>query len=145
MNISFRGLCIICIVALYTNACTNKSGLEAVLPQTVEWKIDNGAIQRAETVSFIHMANYNYIYATKTTTEISLATGATLVGTYSPLSANATMGLTISGTPYSNLGCEITITSNSNSRLKGTFSGTFAIVNVDTVTITGTFEDVTYN
>lgn len=145
MNISFRDLFIIFILALYTNSCKKNSGFEAVLPQSFEWSIDNGAIQRAETISFIRMANYNYIYATKGTTDIYLATSSTLVGSYSPLSANATMGLTIAGIQYSNLGCEITISSNSDSRLKGTFSGTFAIVNVDTVSISGSFEDVLYN
>ena len=145
MHISFRGLFIIFIIVLCTNGCTNKSGFEAGVAQIVEWKIDNGAIQRAETVSFLRVSSYNYIYATKGTTEINWATGSTLVGSYSPLSANATMGLSISGTQYSNLGCEITITSNSNSRLKGTFSGTFAVVNVDTISIEGTFEDVAYN
>jgi hypothetical protein len=145
MNISFGGLFIIFVVALYTNGCKKNSSIEAVPPPRVEWKIDNGATQTADTISFVRMANYNYIYAKKGTTDLYLATSSTLVGSYSPLSANATMGLTISGTQYSNLGCEITISSNSNSLLKGTFSGTFAIVNVDTVSITGTFQDVVYN
>lgn len=145
MNISFRGLFIIFIVALCTNGCEKNSGVEAVPPQRVEWSIDNGATQTAETISFIRVANYNYIYATKGTTDLYWATSSTLVSSYSPLSASATMGLTISGTQYSNLGCEITISSNSDSRLKGTFSGTFAIVNVDTISITGTFVDVGYN
>lgn len=145
MNISFRGVFIIFIVALCTNGCEKSSGVEAVPPQHVEWIIDNGTTQTAETISFIRLANYNYIYATKGTTDLYLATTSTLVGTYSPLSANGTMGLTISGTQYSNLGCEIIISSNSNSTLKGTFSGTFAIVNVDTISITGSFEDVAYN
>ena len=145
MNSSFRGLFIIFLVALCTNGCEKNNGVEAVPPQHVEWSIDNGTIQTAETISFIRVANYNYVYSTKGTTDLYWATSSTLVGTYSPLSASATMGLTISGTQYSNLGCEIIISSNSNSRLKGTFSGTFAIVNVDTISITGSFEDVAYN
>lgn len=144
VNISFRGLFIIFIVALYSNGCDKNNGVEAVPPQRLEWSIDNGTIQTAETISFISVAIYNYVYATKGTTDFYFATSSTLVGSYSPLSANGTMGLTISGTQYSNLGCEIIISSNSNSRLKGTFSGTFAIVNVDTISITGAFEDVVY-
>ena len=145
MNSSFRCLFIIFIVALCTNGCEKDSGVEAVPPQTVEWSIDNGTTQKADTISFIRVANYNYVYATKGTTKLYFATASTSVGSYSPLSANATMGLTMAGTQYSNLGCEITINSNSNSRLKGTFSGTFAIVNVDTISLTGTFVDVGYN
>ena len=144
MNPSFRCLFIIFIIALCTNGCEKDSGVEAVPPQKLEWSIDNGMTQAAETISFINVANYNYVYATKGTTDFYFATSSTLVGTYSPLSANGTMGLTIAGTQYSNLGCQIIISSNSNSRLKGTFSGTFAIVNVDTISITGTFEDVAY-
>jgi hypothetical protein len=144
MNISFRALSILFIVVLCTNGCKKNSGFEAVLPQNMEWNIDNGTTQKADTISFINVANYNYIYASKGTTYLYLATTSTLVGSYSPLSANATMGLTISGIQYANLGCNITISSNSNSRLKGTFSGTFAIINVDTVSLTGTFEDVRY-
>ena len=145
MNISFRGLFIILIVALCTNACSKSNGVEAVPPQSVKWSIDNGTIQEAETITFINVANYNYVYATKGTTDFYFATSSTLVGTYSPLSANGTMGLTVAGTQYANLGCEITINSNANSRLKGTFTGTFAIVNVDTISLTGTFEDVVYH
>ena len=145
MNMSFRVLIIIFIVVLCTNGCKKNSGVKALPPQIVEWKIDNGTTQTADTISFIRVANYNYIYATKGTTYIYLATSSTLVGSYSPLSANGTMGLTIAGTQYSNLGCEIIINSNANSRLKGTFSGTFAIVNVDTIGITGTFGDVAYH
>ena len=144
MNSSFRGLFLICIVAFFTNGCEKDSGVEAVPPQHLAWSIDNGTTQAAETISFINVANYNYVYATKGTTDFYFATSSTLVGSYSPLSANGTMGLTIAGTQYSNLGCEIIITSNANSRLKGTFSGTFAIVNVDTIGITGIFEDVVY-
>ena len=145
MRISFRGVFSIFILALCSNGCEKSSGVEAVPPQHVEWKIDNGATQTAQTISFIPVANLNYIYATKDTTNLYLATTSTQPGTYSPLSANGTMGLTISGTQYSNLGCEIIISSNSDNRLKGTFSGTFAIVNVDTISITGAFQDVAYN
>lgn len=145
MNCWFRGMFILFIVALCSNGCEKSSGVEAVPPQHVEWKIDNGTTQTAQTISFIPVANFNYIYATKDTTTLYLATNSTAVGTYSPLSANGTMGVTISGTQYSNLGCEIIINSNSDNRLKGTFSGTFAIVNVDTISITGAFQDVAYN
>lgn len=145
MNISFRDLFFIFILALYTNGCNNKSDDGPVLPQAVEWNIDNGPTQTAETISFIRLATYNYIYATKGTTDVFMATTSTSVGSYSTLSANGTMGLTISGKQYSILTCNITISSNSNSRLKGTFSGTFGLINVDTVSVTGSFEDVLYN
>ena len=135
----------ILIMVLCTDACTNKNDDGAVPAQTVEWNIDNGATQLAESISFIRLANYNYIYASKGTTDIFLATNATFVGSYSALSGNAAMGLTIAGKQYTNLSCNITISSNSNSRLKGTFSGTFGLVNVYTVSIAGTFEDVVYN
>ena len=145
MNISFRDLFTVFILVLCTNACKKKGDVGPVLPQTVEWNIDNGPTQTAETISFVPFASYKYIYATKGTTDIFLATSSTLTGSYSLTTANGTMGLTISGKQYSNLSCDITITSNSNSRLKGTFSGTFGLVNVDTVSVTGTFEDVLYN
>ena len=145
MNISFRDLFIIFIVALFTNGCNNKSDSGPVLPQTLEWNIDNGATQTAETISFIRLGGYNYIYATKGATDIFLATSFTSVGSYSTSSSNGTMGLTISGKQYANLSCDITISSNSNLKLKGTFSGTFGLINVDTVSVTGTFEDVLYN
>ena len=144
MNSSFRCLFIIFIISCCTNGCEKDSAVEAVPPQKLEWSVDNGMTQAAETITFISVANYNYVYATKGTTDFYFATSSTLVGTYSPLSANGTMGLTIAGTQYSNLGCEIIISSNANSRLKGNFSGTFAIVNVDTISITGIFEDVAY-
>jgi hypothetical protein len=145
MNILFRYLFILFILAFGTTRCNNKGNVGPVLPQSFEWNIDNGPIQAAETISFVPFANYKYIYATKATTDIFLATSSTLTGSYSLTVANATMSLTISGKQYSNLSCDITITSNSNSRLKGTFSGTFGLVNVDTVSVTGTFEDVLYN
>ena len=145
MNISFRALFIIFIFALCTNSCNNKSKNGPVLPQTVEWTIDNGPTQTAETISFIRVSSYNYIYATKGTTDIFLATSSTFVGSYTSSASNGTMGLTVAGKQYSNLSCDITISSNSNSKLKGTFSGTFGLINVDTVSITGSFEDVLYN
>lgn len=145
MNISFRETLFIFTLVLCTNSCDNKSEGGPVLPQTFEWNIDSGPTQTAETISFIPVANYKYIYATKGATDIFLATTSTSAGSYSTVSANGTMGLTISGKQYSNLTCDIVISSNSNSRLKGTFSGTFGLVNVDTITVTGSFEDVLYN
>lgn len=145
MNPSIRDLCILFVLALFMIGCNNKSGSGAVLPQIVEWNIDNGPTQTAETISFIPVANYNYVYATKGTTEVFFATSSTFVGSYSTSAGNGTMGLSISGKQYSNLSGDITISSNSNSKLKGAFSGTFGLVNVDTVMVTGSFEDVLYN
>lgn len=145
MKISFRIFLIIFILVICTNGCKKEGDDGPVDPQTVEWNIDNGTTQTAETISFIRVANYNYIYATKGNTDIFLATASTNIGSYSTVLTNGAMGLAISGTQYSNLTCEITITSNLNSRLKGTFNGTFGLVNVDTVSISGTFEDVLYN
>jgi hypothetical protein len=73
-----------------------------------------------------------------------LATNSTAVGTYTLAASNATIGLTISRKQWSILGGDIMISSNSNSLLKGSFNGTFGLVNVDTVNISGTFEDVAY-
>ena len=145
MNISVRDPFIIFTLALCINGCSDKGDNGPVPPQTLEWNIDNGPTQTAETISFLRFGNYNYVYASKGTTEVFFATAATSTGSYSTLAANGTMGLTIAGKQYSNLASDITISSNSNSRLKGTFSGTFGLVNVDTVVVTGTFEDVLYN
>jgi hypothetical protein len=143
MRISIRDLLMMFILVIGASGCSDKGDGGPVAPQTLKWNID-GTEHTAETISFIQLSGYNYIYATKGTTDVFLATTSTLVGSYSLPAANAAMGLTISGTQYTNLSCEITITSNSNAKLKGNFSGTFAIINVDTVSVTGIFEDVAY-
>ena len=144
MTYWYRYLLIICMVALCTSGCRKERVRGPVLPQHVEWNIDNGTDQIAETISFIRLAGNNYIYAAKGNTEIFVATSSTLTGSYSLSNANGSMGLSISGAQYTNLSCNITISSNSNSMLKGTFSGTLGLVNVDTVNITGIFEDIPY-
>ena len=143
MITSVRTLMMIVFLSVCTAGCTNKSNNGPVLPQTVEWKIDNGTTQSAETITFIRNG-YNYITATKGTTTIFLATSTTAIGTYTLGTTTADMGLNIAGKQWVNFGCDITISSNSNSTLKGSFNGTFGLVNVDTVNITGTFEDVLY-
>jgi hypothetical protein len=140
---SIRALFII-LFWIYTAGCTSKSNNGPVKAQKVEWTIDNGTTQSAETISFIHVNGYNYISATKGSTDIFLATPSTAVATYTQVASNAIMGFTTSGKQWSGLGCDITISSNSNSVLKGSFNATFGLVNVDTVNITGTFEDVAY-
>ena len=143
MIASVRTLLIIAFLSACTSGCTNKGTNGPVLPQTVEWNIDNGTTQSAETITFIRNG-YNYITATKGTTTIFLATNSTGIATYTLGATTADMGLNIAGKQWVNFGCDITISSNSNSTLKGTFNGTFGLVNVDTVNITGTFEDVAY-
>jgi len=144
MITSVRTLLMIVFLSVYTAGCTKKSNNGPVLPQTFEWSIDNGTTESAETISFIHVNGYNYINATKSTTNIFLATNSTAIGIYSLGATTADMGLNIAGKQWVNFGCDITISSNSNSTLKGAFNGTFGLVNVDTVNITGTFEDVVY-
>ena len=143
MKISILGLSILLMVSICISGCTSKDDVGPVQPQTVKWNID-GTEHTAETISFIKISGYNYIYATKGTTDLFLATNSTVVGSYSLVAANVAMGLTISGTQYTNLSGDVTINSNSNSKLKGSFSGTFAIINVDTISLTGIFEDVAY-
>src|SRR5262245_5292392 len=145
MNISIRSLFVILIITVVSNSCEKDNNNAPVLPQKFEWSIDNGTTQSAETITFIRFAVNNYIYATKGSTDIFLFTNTTSPASYSLLNGTGGMGLTISGTQYVNLSCDITISSNSNSLLKGSFTGTFAIINVDTVSMTGTFEDVAYN
>ena len=139
-----RPLLMIVFLSVFTDACTNKNNAGPVPAQTVEWSIDNGATQSAETVTFIRVNGYNYINTTKGTTTFFLATKSTDPGTYSLGTATADMGLNTGGSQWVNFGCDITISSNSNAALKGTFNGTFGLVNVDTVNVTGTFEDVVY-
>jgi hypothetical protein len=143
MIIPVRNLFII-ILSVSVFNCTNKSNNGPVKAQSFEWSVDNGPTQSAETISFFQQSGLNSIYATKGTTEIFLATTTTSTGTYSLGLANANMGVKISGAQWTNFGCDITISSNSNSLLKGSFNGTFGLVNVDTVSISGTFEDVAY-
>jgi len=135
---------VIVFLSVCTAGCTNKSDNGPVRAQTVEWSIDNGTTQPAETITFIRANGYNYINAAKGTTTIFLATNSTALGIYSRGATTADMGLNIGGKQWVNFGCDITISSNTNSTLKGSFNGTFGLVNVDTVDITGTFEDVAY-
>lgn len=144
MIIPVRFLFITILLFIYATSCTSKNINVPVKPQKVEWSIDNGPTQSAETISFIRIAGYNYIQTTKGNTDIFLATNSTASGIYTFAATTAAMGLTIAGKQWSTLGCDIMITSNSNSLLKGTFNGTFGLVNVDTVNISGTFEDVAY-
>ncbi len=141
---SVRLSLILYVLIFYTIACSDKNNNGPVKPQTLEWSIDNGATQSAETITFIKINNKNYINAIKGTTNIFLSTTSTAPGTYTLATTSADMGLSIAGKQYENLGCDIIISSNSNSLLKGTFNGTFGLVNVDTVSISGTFEDVVY-
>jgi len=143
MITSVRALLMIVFLSACTVGCTNKTNNGPVLPQTVEWIIDNGPTQSAETIVFTRNG-YNYITATQGSTIIFLATNSTAIATYTLGASTADMGLNIGGKPWVNFGCDITISSNSNSTLKGSFNGTFGLVNVDTVNITGTFEDVAY-
>ena len=144
MITSVRSLLMMVFLSACTAGCTNKSNDGPVLPQTVEWSVDNGVIQSAETITFIRVNAYNYITATKGTTTISLATNSTATGIYSLGASTGNMGMNIGAQQWVNFGCDITISSNSNSTLKGTFNGTFGLVNVDTIDITGSFEDVVY-
>lgn len=143
MNFS-RAFFIVLVLAVCSSGCKKESTDGPVHPQTFEWNVDNGGTQTAETISFIRIASNNYIYATKGTTEVFLSTAFTTPGTYTSLLTNGNMGLTLAGKQYANLACEITITSNTNSRLKGIFNGTFGLINVDTVSVTGFFEDVAF-
>jgi hypothetical protein len=143
MTPSVRTLLMIVFLSVCSTTCTNKSNNGPVLPQTVEWSIDNGTSQSAETITFIRNG-YNFITAAKGTTNIFLATNSTAIGIYTLATTTADMGLNINGKQWVNFGCDISISSNSNSTLKGSFNGTFGLANVDTVNITGTFEDVVY-
>ena len=141
---SARALLIISVLTFYTTACSDKKSSGPVKAQTLEWSINNGTTQSAETITFIRINNKNYINAIKGTTNIFLSTNSTAPGTYTLTATSADMGLSMAGKQYENLGCDIMISSNSNSLLKGTFSGTFGLVNVDTVSLSGSFEDVVY-
>jgi len=140
---SVRTLSMIIMLLVFTTGCTSKNN-GPVPAQSFEWRIDNGDAQTAETIIFIRVNGYNSIYATKGNTEVLVATNSTATGIYSLAAGNGNMGLKIAGNQWANLGCDINITSNSNSLLKGSFNGTFGLVNVDTVNISGTFEDVVY-
>jgi hypothetical protein len=112
-------------------------------PQSVTWTINGGAQQAADTISFINSLGYSYVTGIKGTTKIWIGTSSTDMGSYSNLNANGHLRLTIAGTEYNQISSDITISSNSNSRLSGSFSGRL-VMNVDTLNVSGTFNDVQY-
>lgn len=130
-------------LVLYTSSCIKSSNSDTPA-QSIVWKMDGGTDQTADTISYIRLLGLNYIFGTKGTTKIFLATNGNAPGNYSTSSANAAFGLTIAGTQYSNSSGALTITSNSNSRLNGSFNAVFIIINVDTVTFTGSFNNISY-
>ena len=124
----------------FVNSC-KKNG--SSVHQIVSWSIDNSATQSADTISFLPLFGYKYISGSKGTTKVTLGTNSSNVGSYSSGNANATVVLWVGGTQYNAGSVFVIISSNSNSKLSGSFGGTFSGSGGPT-SISGNFQDVSY-
>jgi len=131
----------VCLIMVF-GSCKKNTSTQPL--QVVTWKIDAGAEQSADTISFIRLFGYNYINASKGTTAIYVATTSTNPGNYAYSSVTAAIGIRIGPTQYSNITGNVTITSNSNNRLNGNFSADLNNGSGGTFSLSGSFSNVSY-
>lgn len=133
LAIFFAGVC--------SSSCKKSSKNDEA--QVFKWKVDNGTERLADNISFIRLLGVNIFSGTIPDTTVSLTTYSTDPGTYTPTLANAGFQLTIAGIQYSSQSGSIIITSNANFKLNGFFNTTF-LINANTVSVSGTFSNLSY-
>lgn len=132
----------VCLVTVFTSCLKSKD--DAGPAQVFSWRIDNGTEQFSDSTNFLRLFGANMIYGKKGTTIVYVSMNANNPGLYSNTLANGSVGLTIAGTQYGCFSGFINITSNSNSRLNGTFNAEMIVSNVDTINLTGSFTNVRF-
>jgi hypothetical protein len=124
-------------------ACSKNNGDQGPA-QIFSWRIDNGAEQFSDSTSFLRLFGLHMIFGKKSVTNVSLSTNGSSPGLYSTFNANGGVGLTINGTQYGNLSGLVNISSSSNNLLSGTFNAVMIVANVDTINLTGYFNNIRY-
>jgi hypothetical protein len=132
-------MCLLCFILILISC---KKSNDNNIPQLFTWKINNSAEQLADNISFLRLFSLNTISASKGTTSLSVSTSGSNPGVYTTLNANAGIVLTIAGNQYNSISGSVTITSNSNYRLTGKFDA--IVVSVDTINLSGTFNNIIY-
>lgn len=123
-------------------SCKKSSTIQPV--QILTWKIDAGAEQSADTISFIRLLGYDYINASKGNTGIYVSTTSTSPGNYTHSAVTGAVGIKIGSTQYSDVSCSVTIMSNTGNRLAGNFNAVFNNGSGGTFTFNGNFSNISY-
>jgi hypothetical protein len=131
------------IVLLFTASCS-KNNDDDLPPQQMSWSFDGGANIVSDTTSLLRLFGFYYVTGKKGTTAITLATDGVIPGTYSSTMATGSVTLGIAGTMYSQMSGSVTISSNANQRIAGSFTAVMINGALDTIDVAGSFKDVRY-
>jgi hypothetical protein len=130
------------IILLFT-ACS-KNNDDDLPPQQMSWSFDGGANVVSDTTSLLKLFGYYFIIGKKGTTAVTFSTDDVVPGTYSHFMANGSVSINIAGTIYSQMSGSVTINSNANQRIAGSFNAVMINGVIDTIDVAGSFKDVRY-
>ncbi|MEO7307996.1 MAG: hypothetical protein ABIR78_07705 [Ferruginibacter sp.] len=131
-----------CLFAIF-NSCKKTTPNSNQSSQAFTWQIDGGAQKSATSIYYYHLLGLSIIDAGRDSTAISLRTISSNTGTYTNTAGSASVVLEIGSTQYGIGTCYITISSNSNNKLSGTYNGVFSSA-TGNFTLTGSFTGIAY-